>query len=416
VSGGTGNPTPTGYANAIGGGSIFRGVLLNNGSATVIVPGGSLRAGVNTLTVNYQPDSTSAAIYNSASSTASVNVTMAPLAATPTFSPTAGTYSSGQTVMMSDATPGATIYYTTDGSDPTTFASTVYSSPIVVSSSETIKAIAAASGYSNSFIGAAVYSLPSQVPVLGGLSPAFASAGSPAFTFTVTGSGFSAGSTVYWGTTALTTQFGSATQLTANVPASSIAAAGTASVTVQTPAPGGGTSNTLQFQIDSSTGSANAPSFGTATATITPGSTASYKVTLPPSATNASATCLNLPSGATCSYSATSDTVTIATLPTTPMGTYQITVVFTETESAAATALVLFPILLLPVILIREKLGIQERLGSGRAWFTAFSGLILLAAATCIGACGGNSGTAPTSPSSATQQVTSSAIVTLTIQ
>ena len=61
--------------------------------------------------------------------------------ATPTFSPGAGTYTGAQTVTISDFTSGATIHYTTDGRTPTT-GSTVYSSPITVSTSETVKAIA----------------------------------------------------------------------------------------------------------------------------------------------------------------------------------------------------------------------------------------------------------------------------------
>ncbi len=40
--------------------------------------------------------------------------------ATPQFSPIAGTYSSTQTVSISTTTPSATIYYTTNGSTPTT--------------------------------------------------------------------------------------------------------------------------------------------------------------------------------------------------------------------------------------------------------------------------------------------------------
>ena len=61
--------------------------------------------------------------------------------ATPTFSPAAGTYTSTQSVALSCATSGATIYYTLDGTTPTS-SSDVYSSAISVSATKTIKAIA----------------------------------------------------------------------------------------------------------------------------------------------------------------------------------------------------------------------------------------------------------------------------------
>jgi hypothetical protein len=79
-----------------------------------------------------------------------------PTAATPTFSPLPGTYSTAQSVTLSDTTPGATIYYTTDGSTPTV-SSTKYTTPIAVSTTTTIKAIAAASGYNNSAVATGVY-------------------------------------------------------------------------------------------------------------------------------------------------------------------------------------------------------------------------------------------------------------------
>ena len=61
--------------------------------------------------------------------------------AQPTFSPKAGRYDDAQTVTITCSTEGVTIYYTTDGSTPTTF-STIYTSPITVSQTTTIKAIA----------------------------------------------------------------------------------------------------------------------------------------------------------------------------------------------------------------------------------------------------------------------------------
>jgi N-acetylneuraminic acid mutarotase len=81
-----------------------------------------------------------------------------PVAATPTVSPAAGTYTSSQSVTLSDFTPGATIYYTTNGTAPTA-SSTVYSGAIAVSASETIEAIAVAGGFTNSSVASATYTI-----------------------------------------------------------------------------------------------------------------------------------------------------------------------------------------------------------------------------------------------------------------
>jgi uncharacterized membrane protein len=96
------------------------------------------------------------------SSVATATFTIA--AAVPVFSPKAGTYTSIQSVTISDATAGAAIYYTTDGTTPTT-ASSPYAGPITVSSTQTIKAIAAAPGYSNSAVGTALYTIAAVAPV-----------------------------------------------------------------------------------------------------------------------------------------------------------------------------------------------------------------------------------------------------------
>ncbi len=79
-------------------------------------------------------------------------------AAQPTFSPDSGTYTTQQAVIIEATTPGATIYYTTDGSAPTT-SSPVYSSPIPVSQTTVIKAMAAATGYQNSSTAVATYTI-----------------------------------------------------------------------------------------------------------------------------------------------------------------------------------------------------------------------------------------------------------------
>ena len=76
----------------------------------------------------------------------------------PTFSVEAGTYQSPQVVTISDATAGATIHYTTNGNMPTT-SSTVYDGPITVSSTETMKAIAAAGDSAISPMTTATYTI-----------------------------------------------------------------------------------------------------------------------------------------------------------------------------------------------------------------------------------------------------------------
>jgi hypothetical protein len=64
----------------------------------------------------------------------------------PTFFPGSGSYSGTRRVTISTTTHGAKIYYTTNGTTPTT-SSKVYSGPITVSSSETLKPIAGETDY-----------------------------------------------------------------------------------------------------------------------------------------------------------------------------------------------------------------------------------------------------------------------------
>ncbi len=90
-------------------------------------------------------------------------------------------------------------------------------------------------------------SAPPPPATLTGLSPSGATAGGPAFTLTVNGGGFASGASVRWNGAARTTTFVSSGQLTAAIPASDIAAAGTPQVTVVNP--GAVASNALAFTV-----------------------------------------------------------------------------------------------------------------------------------------------------------------------
>lgn len=89
------------------------------------------------------------------------------ITATPTLTPGQGRYMRSRTVTISDATPGAAIYYTTDETTPTTN-STVYTAPITVSGVRTgpewIEAIAIAPGDSQSAVGSAAYLIGRVAP------------------------------------------------------------------------------------------------------------------------------------------------------------------------------------------------------------------------------------------------------------
>ena len=85
------------------------------------------------------------------------------------------------------------------------------------------------------------------------LVPNSTTAGGPAFTLTVNGTGFTANSVVYLNTATRTTHFVMASQVTADIPASDIANAGSASVYVRTtggPYGGGANSNSVPFAIN----------------------------------------------------------------------------------------------------------------------------------------------------------------------
>lgn len=103
----------------------------------------------------------------------------------PNFTPAAGAFTSAQSVTISCATEGATIYYTTDGTDPTD-ESNVYSTAINVSKTTTIKAIAVAEGYDNSSIASATYNIVQPLTTMDEIYTSATNAGSTATSAAIT--------------------------------------------------------------------------------------------------------------------------------------------------------------------------------------------------------------------------------------
>ncbi len=81
------------------------------------------------------------------------DLNLIPIPAAPVFVPSGGTYASGQQIMLS-STSGATLHYTVDGSTPS-LNSSVYMSPLVLSSAETVRAVAITDAISSSVSSAA---------------------------------------------------------------------------------------------------------------------------------------------------------------------------------------------------------------------------------------------------------------------
>ena len=113
----------------------------------------------------------------SLSTTITITISAAGIVGAPTANPTAGTYSENQSVALTSSTVGATIYYTTDGSEPTILSGVPsgttkeYTAPIAVtgtegqSSTTTIKAIAVQNGMQDSSVETFTYTI--QIPVTG---------------------------------------------------------------------------------------------------------------------------------------------------------------------------------------------------------------------------------------------------------
>lgn len=146
------------------------------------------------------------------SAQASIRYTNA-VALRPAFRPSGNLITNGTLLSMICFTPGAGIYFTLDGSIPTTN-SVKYTSPFALNGETTVRAISVAPGYANSPIRTVIYSLPktatpqfnpSSGPVAFGTTVSISEATTNAVIyFTTNGSTPTTNSTVYSGPLTIT--------------------------------------------------------------------------------------------------------------------------------------------------------------------------------------------------------------------
>ncbi len=140
-----------GYNNTCYGGDVPFGAIPSCNPTEYVIATNGMTIQALTGTLN---SSTGALIHSSTVTTATYSI----ITSTPTFSPAGGSYIGTQTVTLSDASPSSTIYFTTDASTPTT-GSAVYSSPLTISATTTVRAMAASPGAANSAVANGIYTI-----------------------------------------------------------------------------------------------------------------------------------------------------------------------------------------------------------------------------------------------------------------
>jgi hypothetical protein len=125
------------------------------GAGSPDVAQGSVSNAGSSFALSFAPYSASVVVLAPSSGASTV--------AAPTISPNGGSYTGPVTVTLADATSGAALYYTIDGSTPTT-ASTLYTTPFTLAASANVKVIATASGMTDSSITSATFTITMPTP------------------------------------------------------------------------------------------------------------------------------------------------------------------------------------------------------------------------------------------------------------
>jgi len=138
----------------------------------------------NAISVNQTMTIKALAVKNDMTDSQIASATYTLQCAAPTFTPEAGIVVVGNTVTISSTTEGATIYYTTDGTDPSTISATTL--PVTITGNTTIRAIAVKDGYENSAIAEAEYTALTPLTSMGAIHTAAETAGKTATTVAIT--------------------------------------------------------------------------------------------------------------------------------------------------------------------------------------------------------------------------------------
>jgi hypothetical protein len=354
------------------------------------------------------------------SGAAKIGVLFTYVAGSVTVQPAAATVTANNQTMVAGATVPTLTYATTPSGLTFTTAPTCTTTATSSSPAGTYPiscAGAVTSNYNVTYVGGTMTvsvapTTPNNIPMIAGLSPmTAAAAGSGNLTLTVIGGSFVSGATVLWNGKARATTFVSATQLTATVLAADLSAVGTADVAVVNPAPGGGSSTSLTFSIDSPqqaqgvfTVTESSP-----TVTVAHGQSATTSLTFSalPQGAAVSAVCYNLPALGYCNYA--SGTLTISTNATTPPGTYHVLIVCSTSGAVSSSnkpggMIILCGLLGFPIGLLMLYRGRRLRF----CGLSLLSVLFLVVATGCAG-----SGSNPSSPVVPAQVSTA---LTLTVQ
>ena len=107
--------------------------------------------------------------------------------AAPAFSVATGTYNNIQSLVLSTSTTGAAIHYTIDGTTPTSTTGTLYSGPISLAATQSVKAIASLSGFADSSVTSAAYVLVCAAPAFSVAAGTYAVGQTLTLTTTTTG-------------------------------------------------------------------------------------------------------------------------------------------------------------------------------------------------------------------------------------